>query len=171
MNLDTLVAAPLAFLMGAILLILGTRELARGAISRSWTKTTGTVISSTVEAVPSVSGRVGYWEPHVAFRYAVSGQEFVGSKYSASDLSVCYTEGGARDIAEKYVCGQIVDVYYREAQPDLAILKPGVRPAVSCIRFIILGVLACLIGWKALTAAPVHARSSAPAHHHAPTAS
>jgi hypothetical protein len=149
-TLDKLPVAS-AFLIGALLLIVGMRELARGVMSRSWAKTTGTVTSSTVKAVRSLSWRGGYfWEPRISFRYAVAGQQYTGSKYSASDQSVCYTEAGARRIAEKYFSGQVVDVYYQETQPDGAILQPGIRPAVSCIRFIILGLLACLAGWKML---------------------
>ena len=139
------------FLVGALLLIVGTRELARGAISQSWAKTTGVIVSSAVESVHSLSWRGGYyWKPRISFRYAVAGQEFTGSRYSASDQSVCYTEAGARRIAEKYFRDQTVDVYYQETQPGGAILRPGMRPTASCIRFIILGVVACLGGWLAI---------------------
>jgi len=137
--------------MGAILLIFGLRELTRGAGSRSWAKTTGTVISSGTAAVHSLSARGGtYWQPRISFRYAVGGREFTGSQYSASDQSVCYTEAGAQGIAERFFSGQVVDVYYRQESPEDAILSPGMGSVASCARYVVLGLVACGAAWKLL---------------------
>ena len=83
--------------------------------------------------------------PHIVYRYTVSGQsyrrvlEFPGSVSPSKEFTAAYTE--------KFPAGAKVPVYYDPAQPDHAILEPGIG---SDWMILALGIIMTLFAVGAL---------------------
>lgn len=134
---------PLLFLVvGLILLAIGARQLYQGEQSKDWPTVQGKIAvaelgkrvdrdsdNSTVSTTYSADISYDYIVDDVAY---VNGDLHFGS-VSSSDPSY------ARRLLQRYPVGKVVTVYYNPAQPQQAVLEPGIAgvtwilPAIGLI--------------------------------------
>jgi len=139
---------PLLFLMvGLILLAIGARQLYQGEQSKSWPTVQGKIAlaelgkrvdrdsdNSTVSTTYSADISYDYIVDDVAY---VNGDVQFGA-VSSSDPS------SARRLLQRYPVGKVVTVYYNPAQPQQAVLEPGIAGVTWILPGI--GLLFAVVG-------------------------
>jgi hypothetical protein len=118
----------------------GLWQLLKAARTRKWPTASGTLLTSTVthrEALPPDRDDDGPSRPRspetlyraaVTYRYQVDGRTFTGDRLGLDEVETS-SEPHARHVSERFKSGAPVTVYYDPANPALAILQPGIRPA------------------------------------------
>jgi len=95
-----------------------------------WTRTDGTVVSSSLETKQSGSGTSSsttHWV-HVRYSYVSGGRKYEGDRYSP--VTESFNSGSmksAREFLSEHAQGQAVDVYYDPGAPQNACLLAGMK--------------------------------------------
>lgn len=129
---------------GLLASILGFFLRRKLANSKTWPKTTGNIIRSSIKY-----DRCNYQTvacPDVAYEYTVEGVKYVSTQLALIEVNGSFAEP-AESKAGKYSRGQIVDVYYNPKKPGDAVLSlqdptHGALPWV----IIIVGIIALMAG-------------------------
>ena len=126
MSFDSLPSCACVF-VGCLLVVFGVYLLKRLADSKSWPKTNGVILESTVQSKWVMAGggsRIFVVCPKVTYEYEVNG-----GKYTSSQLALIERDSAdenlARRKAEKYSPGQQVEVFYNPRKPGFAVLAVG----------------------------------------------
>lgn len=139
---------PLLFLVvGLILLVIGARQLYQGEQSKAWPTVQGKIAvaelgkrvdrdsdNSTVSTTYSADISYDYIVDDVAY---VNGDLHFGS-VSSSDPS------SARRLLQRYPVGKVVTVYYNPAQPQQAVLEPGIAGVTWILP--VIGLIFAVVG-------------------------
>jgi hypothetical protein len=137
------IATALLIVLGSVSILNGVRELVRGFMSRSWSVTRGTILSASPAA--GGLGRIAWPFPQIRFEYVVAGEKYVSDGYSASTQTVFLTKASLLRRLTPYVPGGDVDVYFDPANPGRGILRPGVTPVISNLRYVLIGLVALYV--------------------------
>ena len=138
------IATALLIVLGSVSILNGVRELARGFMSRSWPVTRGTILSASPAA--GGLGRIAWRFPQIRFEYVVAGEKYVSDGYSASSQTVFLTQASLLRRLAAYAPGSHVDVYFDPGNPGRGILRPGVIPVISNLRYVLIGLVALYVG-------------------------
>jgi hypothetical protein len=113
--------------VGCLVAVYGVYLLKRLADSKSWPKTNGVILESTVQSEwvgAGGGGRIFVVCPKVTYEYEVDG-----GKYTSSQLALIERDSAnenlARGKAGKYSPGQQVEVFYNPRKPGFAVLAVG----------------------------------------------
>ncbi len=125
--------AAIFMLIGAAMLSGGGLSLWRAYSSPNWPITQGTILygqqdsSTTVtEDEGGTSQRSTSYGAHFVYRYQVNGHTHFSNIRRFGQLAASSADWAA-EIAERYPLGKPVDVAYSPADPDLAVLEPGIN--------------------------------------------
>ena len=133
---------------GLSILVFGVRIWRLLQASKSWPKITGKIIESGVQSGWSGSGGEYNYivRPKVIYEYDVGGVRYTASRLALIELNSANTDS-ALSKAQKYLVGQVVEVYYDSSKPSSATLKVG-DPTSGKLPFgiIILGILVAIAG-------------------------
>jgi Protein of unknown function (DUF3592) len=115
-----LLFALIFFLLGGDFLLTGVRHLVFSLQSPRWPMVGGRVVGSEVKQ----DGKT--FHPDIRYEYSVKGFPYVGDdrnfgEFDGPDRAV------AQKVADRYPAGGEVQVYYRFADPQVAVLEPGFR--------------------------------------------
>ena len=105
---------------GLLASILGFISRQKLADSKTWPKTTGEIIRSSIKY--DYNSNRNIVRPDVAYEYTVEGVKYVSTQLSLVEVNASFAEPAERK-AEKYSSGQIVDVYYNPKKPSEAVLN------------------------------------------------
>jgi Protein of unknown function (DUF3592) len=128
---------------------------------RGWTKTTGVVVSSSIEVYDSghrrntnsgtVSKIVINYTPVVEYRYEVGGVQHLSRSIQA-DMKLGGSEEFARGYASRYAPGKQVEVAYDPANPHRASLEPttgfGWTFIIAGSGFALVALAAAFLAWR-----------------------
>jgi hypothetical protein len=112
-------------LFGLVALMLFRAARRTSEAAAAWPKTTGKVMTSTVESyLHTIDGRSStVYQPAVEYAYEVHGREFRSRQITLNSKS-----GGSRAFAEKaaaqYPVGKVVELHYDPKNPSQAALRP-----------------------------------------------
>ena len=120
------------------------RAMAQATAAQHWRTTPGTILAADAALRGSGirSSRYSYWEPVIAYSYAVQGRERQGSCLAFGSLRT-KTEGGARRLIAAYPPGSQTEVRYDPDNPDNSVLdprKPGPKLLLGAIAGVGLGL-------------------------------
>lgn len=136
----------LALMIGLpIFLFAGYRLLRRfpglwlAVSSRSWATTSGRITYAALMDCPT--GETRRFVPDVHYEYTVGDQIYLGTQLRVEPVRG--DESAIRHIvAERYPTGRFVRVFYNPADPEYALLEPGLpRRAVHDLLFVTLPLL------------------------------
>ena len=130
----------LLFPFGTYFLLDGIYRLAQARAARSWTQTTGEILSSEV-ALSGIHG--GWYKPVVSFRYVADGSTYEGDAIQTARAA--YAESVAARIAARYPVGSKVAIYYDPEAPWTAVLEVGDSAARRRIWIALLLLLAPVV--------------------------
>ena len=126
MNVEILL--PYVCLIGGICgVVLGVVIRKKLEDSKSWPRTTGVILESTVQSKWAKAGggeRIFVICPHVTYEYQVQGREYISKRLALVEHNSA-NENLARSKAEKYGSGQRVEVFYNPRKPEFAVLAVG----------------------------------------------
>lgn len=89
-----------------------------GLRAEDWPKTSGVITSSYVS-----SGGRGGDRLNIRYDYAVAGTIYQNDRFNFGLLSMNGDSSSARQVADRYPIGKIVDVYYQESDPANSVLE------------------------------------------------
>jgi hypothetical protein len=119
---------------GLVLLSLGLANLRRARASENWPVTRGTIVYGRIDASDAAvhveNGRVlrGTTEgAHLVYGYDVGGRRRYSNVRRFGQIAAS-TGNWASEIADRYPLGKEVTVAYDPADPDRAVLEPGIGP-------------------------------------------
>jgi hypothetical protein len=148
--------------MGAIMLIIGVRDLIRAHESVLWPTVEGHVIRS--EITSDNSGDSTTYHAEVSYNYQLSGVTHSSNRigfgdYGSSDPS------HAETILSRYPKGISIQVHYNPHSPELSVLETGVHGAVYFLApgGLLFFVVGCFFLWgmpKLVRLMPAQAPSS-----------
>lgn len=84
-----------------------------------------------------------YWRPYVYYKFAINGQQHLGSTISYR-LHIQTNSKAARTLIAPYTVGSKYPVFYDPSNPKRSVLKPG--PSIAMILIAGMGVIALLTG-------------------------
>ena len=119
------ILAAVFVLVGFVVVIVGLWNIVLGAKSKNWPRATAKILSSEVERHRTSKGGTTYGA-EIHYEYHVNGIKYANNKLSFGD----YQSGSpsrAQRIENKYPEGQQFSVFYDPANPERAVLEPGVR--------------------------------------------
>lgn len=119
--------------LAGLIIAFNTLEIIRDRDAMAWMKTQGAVISSVVK---SGCARGKSYHAEVRYRYAVTGQDYIGGRISFGDLE-CGSHEKAISIIERFPDGARVAVYYDPAQADESSLLIGEVTPVTWIGIVV----------------------------------
>jgi hypothetical protein len=125
-----LIVLALAVVGGAALFFYGARTMFRAFESDGWPTVEGSVTTSRVDA--SKGRRAIVYSPHVEYRYAVNGHQYVSDVLSFASLGA--TGARAQEWTSKYPRGTQVTVHYQPSHPEVACVicaRPGWRDVIA----------------------------------------
>ena len=144
---ELLVAA--VFAVVALLMIMHeVRAIGRAHASRGWIPTTGRIITSrphTTIIRPSLSTTAA----DVEFEYSMGGKTYRGRRVDFTGRASETHGPGVGEVLGDYSAGQPVTVYVDPAQPERAVLEPGVRSSAYArlAVAIVFALLSLVVGW------------------------
>lgn len=92
--------------------------------SATWPNTPGQVVSSDVRHSTDSEGGDSY-SPEVTYQYSVNDQSYQADRIKFGENSY-NSNRRAQEEVDRYPVGRTVDVYYDPAEPEKAVLEPGV---------------------------------------------
>jgi hypothetical protein len=117
--------------VGVAITAIGVHRLRIARASADWPSVTGTILTSEVESrhrsADATGTRLerGYeYLPRVKYQYRVDGAVHRSTRITFDDLRFD-SAIAAQAVADRYAPGSEVPVHYDPAQPDRAILEPG----------------------------------------------
>lgn len=139
--LGTRIAAAFSLFIVANLVYALVKARNQAAGARSWARTTGRIVSSTVSR-PALVGKGDETRAtvEVRYQYHVGDKDYEGDRIRFGGRSGTSAVIADR-IAAKYPPGAVVDVYYNPKSPSRAVLEPGDKGNVTAlIAFLIVFV-------------------------------
>jgi hypothetical protein len=118
----------LLFPFGSYFIMDGVYRLVQAWTAKSWTQTTGEILSSAV-APAGICHR-----PMVSFRYVAGDFTYEGDDIQTA-RSAYLSESTAADIAARYPVGSKVPVHYDPQEPEFAVLDISDSAARRRMRF------------------------------------
>jgi hypothetical protein len=131
-------------LWGTVVSVIQTRALWRGWQARRWPATTGQVLDV---GLRYHRARRGGYLPEVRYRYAVGGQELVGSRLRFGGRTLL-SERAAKAALRGAQPGAEVAVHYNPQDPREAVLQPGV--SIGDVVWLAAGLIALGIGFSGM---------------------
>ncbi|HYP06758.1 MAG TPA: DUF3592 domain-containing protein [Bryobacteraceae bacterium] len=149
------VFAAIFMMTGGAMLLAGGSNLYRAYASQSWPSTTGEIVYDDVDATTSTTRDQGRtrtsttYGARIIFKYEAGGKVRYSNTRRFGELAGS-DEEWANAIADKYPYGVKLPVYYHPADPNLAILEPGITSEAYWIpgaglAFFLFGLAAALI--------------------------
>lgn len=132
--LQTALFSLIFILVGAGLSWWGWTILQNARSSASWPSVQGQITGALLDYSTDADGGDSY-SPQVTYAYAVNGRSYEGQTIKFGENSYG-SKRKAQEILERYPNGQRIAVFYNPAQPDRAVLEPG----VSGGSYIVLGI-------------------------------
>ncbi len=114
---------------GAVLMIVGARNIQGAWESENWPHVDGTIIESKVglHTSRSSNGRSSTsYSVDVGYSYTVEGKEFTGDRLRFGEMN-SNKRRDANSKAKKFGEGKQVKVYYDPEEPAESVLEPGVH--------------------------------------------
>jgi len=131
--------------MGLTLVAIVPFSIAKGNRSKSWPKTSGTVLNTEVEERHEWDDEGDehvYFYPRVIFSYTVDGQEFESNRIKLLNSSMsrrkCYA------VISQYQVGDSVTVFTNPKKPKEGILVPGTQNYLYI--FLVIGIILLAVG-------------------------
>jgi hypothetical protein len=133
----------LFMIAGGVVCLWGLWEAFQAHRSASWPSVAGTVVSSTVAAGTSGTGksRSTTYKAKVTYRYQVDGAAYENDVLRPGQFSMGLMSGAQKDVRQ-HPPGPGT-VYYDPAEPSDSVLEPGLywavslKPAVGCLFFMV----------------------------------
>jgi hypothetical protein len=138
-NMVPRIFAAIFMLIGLMLMVPGVRRMVRAQESLGWPKAPGVILFSTTTATTTVapnddrnSDSYGKTITSTTFNsplvveYEVNGRKHYSNTRRFGHLSGSSDQKWAAEIAERYPTGAKVHVAYSPADPDQAVLEPGI---------------------------------------------
>jgi hypothetical protein len=150
---------------GAAMILPGVFRIWRGYESRSWPVAAGTVVYGRVESSTSAAtdddGRIvrtTSFGPRVVYSYEVHGKKYFSNTRRLGQLAGA-GEDWAEELMEKYPVGAAVKVAYSPADPELAVIEPGINSEAwwlpgAGLAFLLFGLAVYFFAIPALTREP-----------------
>lgn len=155
MTAPKLVLITLVLLMwvavGSIGMVSIVRETLAIQGSENWPSVQGEVIESRVETRSSRKGRT--YAPQVTYTYAVEGTHYSGTRQQARN-PIMNSPAEAQGYLQAYPVSAKLKVFYQPANPQNAVLKPGLVTSDYLIMllpglFVLLGLLVWVLSfWR-----------------------
>jgi hypothetical protein len=111
------------FIVGAIVLMWGIASSRSALLSVRWPSVPGNVTVSTISSSHSSKGGTTYGAD-IHYTYAVSAQNYVGTKVTFGDISTSNSADASKILA-RYPVGKAVNVFYNPNDPAEAVLETG----------------------------------------------
>ena len=137
-------------LAGSIWFVWSLYSLGKGRKSEFWNVTTGIITKSEVIELSLRKG--GGACPIVHYEYSLYGKLYKSDRIFWGNVHTSCTRDSAQQVAEKYMEGTQVTVYYNPNNTQESVLEPGsahgsmLSLAVSCIP-IIAGIVQLMTGF------------------------
>lgn len=140
MDFSQLITALIAIVIGAGILVYAGMNIRRGSERKSWSQTTGEIISAKVEEVVTHGDYTSTdYFPKIYYRYKVNLVEYESGSVNASEAP--FTIGKQKFAAlrvEKFKPNSKVIVYYNPDNPNEAVLEnTGASPSGMILLFIV----------------------------------
>src|SRR5688572_23200049 len=142
------------FFAGAVFAFGAFGAVAVARDSRGWPTVTGRVVRSEIRSNRRANGLPGY-RTLVRYEYTVDGEEYEGREVASGHFPYRSARSATRRI-QPYALGSTVVVRYFPAEPELAVLEPGISADVlylpvvaSTLLLVSLGLVAWG-GWQLL---------------------
>jgi hypothetical protein len=133
---------PVAFLLAGIFtLASGLKGIHRGVESLQWPTADGMIENSTVE-YRSDSDSGGTHHAKLLYQFVVNGKMYRGTKVAVGDYGTS-SPAPCGGIVNRYPLGKAVIVHYRQDDPAICLLEPGlqgqawVMPGVGLILVVV----------------------------------
>lgn len=112
--------------LGLLMMMVGALMLQKAVKSHSWPKTEGVIIESHIRMDDYRARDITpYFSPVVAYSYVVAKRGYTGKNISPADFGG--SERQAKNIINRYPVNKNVYVYYDPADPNNAVLEPGLK--------------------------------------------
>jgi len=144
-------------LIGVALLTPGVRRMVRAAESVNWPKAPGVILFSGIDSTISESRdddgaavETTIFSSPLVVEYVVGGRKHYSNTRRFGHLAGSSDANWAQEIAQRYPVGAKVQVSYSPADPDQAVLEPGISseaywlPA-SGLVFLLFGLLVVVV--------------------------
>lgn len=140
----------LVFALGGIYLVyLGIKNVRKARVAQNWPSAIGQVAGVDVRESQSTDSdgdrRTNYY-PIVRYTYVVNGQSFAGDRLAFGPRTGSGRYAKAQAMANRYVVGAPVTVYYNPENPEEAVLEKRAAGTMTTliIGIAFLAVTACL---------------------------
>lgn len=130
-------------IIGLGVAVAGTQEAIRGRASNSWTATTATILSSSLEESQEARGRK-VWRPAIRYQYTANGRVFEGQRLSFGLNTFPQSGGGAEAVIARYAPGTMHTVYVDPADDTNSVMTPGLD--ILMVFFAGIGVVLVVLG-------------------------
>lgn len=146
--LETLGITAVFFCIGLGLSWWGWTIVRNARASAGWPVVQGVITESEIEFSTDEDGDT--WTPRVAYTYMVNGLSYENYTIKFGETSYG-SERTALEVQARYPIGQTVDVYYDPADPDRAVLEPGISGGsyivlVTGLIFVVVSFLPPIFG-------------------------
>jgi hypothetical protein len=135
--------------MGIIGLYVGGNGIYQAKESAEWPSTNGVVQTSKLEFRSTPydfkSKGKGIYHAKIVYQFHVKEQTYRGTQIAFGDFDTS-DPSHAQQIVTRYPKGKTVKVYYRDSDPDICVLEPGIQarawffPTISLV-FCVIGIL------------------------------
>ena len=147
----------LSLALGAVVVLMGLRQSARGRETRGWSHATGRVLASRVEEEHGGAEEQGYprYRFDVRYSYEVRGRTYESDQvwYGSASAPASQDRDWHRQWAERFPAGREVDVWYDPADPRRAVLVRG-APRGQLAAYLVVGMALVAAGIFALARMP-----------------
>jgi hypothetical protein len=154
--LIALAAGVALFFPGAVFAFGAFGAVAVARASRTWPTVAGRVVRSEIRSNRRANGLPGY-RTLVRYAYTVDGEEYEGRDVASGDFPYRSARRATRRL-RPYALGSTVVVRYFPAEPELAVLEPGISadvlylPVAASILLVVSLGLVAWGGWRVFTA-------------------
>ena len=135
----------LMLLVGLFISLVGGSSAYEAYSSQSWPTTKGEIVASRIEIFGDASGGRSY-SSYVRYEYAIDrrgndGELLVGERIGPDQAQRHGRLSAAEAELERYLKGEMVDVYYNPNRPQKSMLEPAFDPSKTIYPLIGLLVL------------------------------
>ncbi len=146
-------------LLGLGMLAPGLQNLWRAHASRSWPRTSGVMLFADTETTTTVTPdsegdaiRSTVRGAPLAYEYEVAGRKHFSNVRAFGQFAASSGRWAER-ILERYPTGASIPVWYCPADPDVAVLEPGILQEAYYLpgagaAFLLFGLLALFLSWR-----------------------
>ena len=135
--------------IGIICALIGARDLIYAKFSNEWPTTKGQIVDSSIEQHrKSGDNKSTTYHANILYEFTVDGITYNGTRVAYGDFGRS-TSAHARSIVGRYPVKKEVQIFYRENNPKVSILEPGIQkqawllPAFG-LSFVLMGFLIAL---------------------------